>query len=92
LESIAADNKIQFYNHLKALHAKTVALQKNVNEYRSGVLSYNSSELIKKALDKGEISLIDYIFEFSLYYESVNKLLQLERDMNKTMAELNRYM
>jgi outer membrane protein TolC len=92
LESIAADSKIQFYNHLKALHAKTVALQKNVNEYRSGVLSFNSSDLIKKALDKGEISLIDYIFEFSLYYESVNKLLQLEREMNKTMAELNQYM
>ena len=92
LESIAADNKIQFYNHLKALHTKTIALQKNVNEYRSGVLSFNSSELIKKALDKGEISLIDYIFEFSLYYESINKLLELERDMNKTMAELNRYM
>jgi len=92
LESMAADSKVQFYNHLKALHAKTIALQKNVNEYRSGVLSFNSSELIKKALDKGEISLIEYIFEFSLYYESVSKLLQLEREMNKTMAELNRYM
>jgi outer membrane protein TolC len=92
LESIAADNKIQFYNHLKALHTKTIALQKNVNEYRSGLLAFDSSELSKKALDHGEISLIDYLMEFSLYYESVNKLLELERDMNKTMAELNRYM
>lgn len=92
LESIAADNKIQFYNHLKALHTKTIALQKNVNEYRSSLISFDSSELSKKALDQGEISLINYIMEFSLYYESVNKLLELERDMNKTMAELNRYM
>lgn len=92
LESIAADSKIQFYNHLKALHTKTIALQKNVNEYRSGVISYDSSELLKKALDKEEISSINYITEFSLYYESVNKLLELERDMNKSMAELNRYM
>jgi hypothetical protein len=92
LESIASDSKIQFYNHLKALHTKTIALQKNVNEYRSGVLSFDSSELLKKALDKGEISLINYIVEFSLYYESVNKLLELERDMNKSVAELNRYM
>jgi outer membrane protein TolC len=92
LESIAADSKIQFYNHLKALHTKTIALQKNVNEYRSGLISFDSSELSKKALDHGEISLIDYLMEFSIYYESVNKLLELERDMNKTMAELNRYM
>jgi outer membrane protein, heavy metal efflux system len=92
LESIAADNKIQFYNHLKALYTKRIALQKNVKKYRSGLLAFDSSELSKKALDHGEISLIDYLMEFSIYYESVNKLLELERDMNKTMAELNRYM
>jgi len=92
LESVAADNKIQFYNHLKALHTKTIALQKNVNEYRSGLVAFDSSELSKKALDHGEISLIDYLMEFSLYYESVNKLLELERDMNEAMAELKRYM
>ncbi len=92
LESIVADNKIQFYNQLKALHTKTIALQKNVNEYRSGLFSFDSSELSKKALDQGEISLINYLMEFSLYYESVNKLLELERDMNKAMSELNRYM
>jgi len=62
-----------------------------VNEYRSGLISFDSSELSKKALDQGEISLINYLVEFSLYYESVNKLLELERDMNKTMAELNQY-
>lgn len=91
LESIAADNKIQFYNHLKTLHTKTIALQKNANEYRSSLIAFDSSELSKKALDQGEISLINYLVEFSLYYESVNKLLELERDMNKTMAELNKY-
>ncbi|MDP3180992.1 MAG: TolC family protein [Bacteroidota bacterium] len=92
LESFASDNKIKFYIQLKALHNKTIALQKNVNEYRSGLLAFDSSELSKKALDQGEISLINYLMEFSLYYESVNKLLELERVMNKTMAELNRYM
>ena len=92
LKSIAADNKIQFYNHLKAVHTKTIALQKNVNEYRSSLLTFDSSELSKKALDQGEISLIDYLMDFSFYYESLNKLLELERDLNKTMAELKRYM
>ena len=92
LESIAADSKIQFYNQLKALHTKTVALQKNVNDYRSVLKSFDSSELIKIALDKGEISMIDYIVEFSLYYESVNKMLELEREKNKIFAELNQYL
>jgi cobalt-zinc-cadmium efflux system outer membrane protein len=92
MELIASDNKIQFYNHLKALHTKTIALQKNVMDYRSSLRSFDNAVLLKKALDKGEISLINYIMEFSLYYESIEKLLQLERDMNKTTAELNQYL
>jgi outer membrane protein TolC len=91
MESIATDNKIQLYNHLKTLHTKTIALQRNVKDYRASLLAFDSLDLIKKALDKGEISLINYILEFSLYYESINRLLQLERDMNKTMAELYQF-
>jgi outer membrane protein TolC len=91
LESYATDHKIQFYNHLKALHAKSIALQKNVNDYRKDLRSFDNTDLLKNALDKGEISLINYIVELSLYYESVSKLLELERDMNKTLAELNQF-
>lgn len=91
LESLAIDNKIHFYNSLKALHAKAVGLQKNANDYRLSLLTFDNSELLKKALDKGEISLINYILELSIYYESVTKLLELERELNKTLAELYQY-
>lgn len=91
-ESMIIDNKLQFYNQLKALHTKAVGLQKSVSDYRLNLQSFNNSDLLKKALDKGEISLIDYILELSIYYESVNKLLESERELNKTLAELNQYM
>ncbi len=90
LEAVVADNKVQLYNQLKTLHSKAISLQSNVTEYRSKLQSFNSSDLLKKALDKGEISLIDYIMELSIYYENVNKMLELDRDMNKAVAELNR--
>ena len=92
LEAVVADNKVQLYNQLKTLHSKAISLQSNVTEYRSKLQSFNSSDLLKKALDKGEISLIDYIMELSIYYENVNKMLELDRDMNKAVAELNRYL
>ncbi len=91
-ESMAADYKLQFYNQLKSLHTKAVALQKNANDYRISLSSFNSSELLKKALDKGEISLITYILELSIYYESINKLLETERELSKSIAELNQFM
>jgi len=67
-------------------------LQKSANDYKSKLEAFNNSELLRKALDKGEISLINYMLELSIYYESVNKLLELERDMNKAIAELNQYL
>ncbi|MCF8372187.1 MAG: TolC family protein [Bacteroidales bacterium] len=92
IESITTDTKLQFYNQLKALHAKAVALQKNASDYRTNLLLYNSSDLLKKALDQGEISLIDYMMELSIYYESVSNLLEMERELNKGFAELMQYM
>jgi len=92
LENTASDNKMQLYSHLKVLHTKAISLQNNVSDYQSKLQLFNNSDLLKKALDKGEITLINYILELSIYYESVNNLLILERDMNKTIAELNQYL
>lgn len=92
VESVAVDSKLQFYNQLKALHTKAIGLQESLTDYRINLLSFDHSELLKNALDKGEITLIEYILDFAIYYKSIDKLLELERDMNKTLAELNQYM
>lgn len=92
MEKTATDQKVQFYNRLKLLHAKAIGLQNNANDYKSKLQTFDSSKLLKKALDKGEITLIDYILELSIYYESINKLLRSELEMNKTLAELNQYL
>jgi outer membrane protein TolC len=88
-EAIASDNKMKVYNELKALHARATFLQSNLTEYQSKLQLFSNKELLKKALDKGEISLIEYLLELSLYYENTNKLLELERDLNKVVVELN---
>lgn len=92
IESIITDNKIQLNNYLKSLHTKAISLKQNADDYRLNLRLFDNSELLKKALDKGEISLINYILELSVYYESVNKLLELERGLNNTAAELDQYM
>jgi len=91
-EIIAIDNRVQLYNHLKVLHTKAIELQNSSTEYKIELQNFDNSELLRKALAKGEITLLDYILELSYYYESVNKLLELERDMNISLAELNQYL
>jgi outer membrane protein, heavy metal efflux system len=91
IESMAADHELQFYNHLKALHSKAVRLQKNAADYKSGLLLYNNAELLKTALDKGEIALINYLTELSFYYESMHQLLEIEKELFKVVAEIERF-
>jgi cobalt-zinc-cadmium efflux system outer membrane protein len=91
-ESIEKDNKLQFYTELKKLHAKAIDLQKSLNDYRENLKALDSSDLVAKALDKGQIELIDYILELSIYYQSVNQMLESERNLNKVVAELNQYL
>lgn len=92
LEDIAVDKKVQLFNRLKILHAKAIELQNSSQEYKSELQLYNNTEYLIKALDKGHITLIEYILELTIYYESVNNLLELEKTLNKTIAELNQYL
>jgi len=91
VQSAEADTRLQFYNNLKALHTKAVSQQKSLNDYRTNLQLFDNSPLLQKALDLGELSLAEYIYELSIYYESFNKLLELERELNMTIVEFNRY-
>lgn len=86
------DREVQFHHQLKTLYNKALGLQSTVNEYRSNLKKYNNSDLLKKALDKGELSLLDYLLEISMYHEHMHKTLELEKELFKTVAELNQFM
>ncbi len=91
VEESQADAKLRFYSELKAQYAKTVELQSSINSYRSELKQYNNRELILKALQKGEISLGDYFIELRLYYESIDKLTEMQRSLNRAYNELLKF-
>jgi hypothetical protein len=90
-QDIEADNKIQQYTQLKIQFEKAQSLQQTVDEYRQSIQLYKNTDLLKKALDQGEISLLNYLVELSLAYESTDKLLKTEHDLNKALAQLFKY-
>ena len=91
MHSVETDAKLQFYNNMKVTFNKVIALQNNVTDYRSKLTSFSNSELLEKAFNKGEISLTEYMYELSLYYESIYKLLDMEMNYNLAFAVLYRY-
>ena len=88
-EAILQDGKIQFYNHLQQLFAKSSGLQENAAKYRQTLNEHNNESLLKKSLELGEISLLNYLLEAEYYYDTVNKALETERDLQMTIAELS---
>jgi outer membrane protein TolC len=88
-QSRETDSKQQFYGQLQILYNRTLRLKTTADTYRKSLETANNSELLKKALDTGEISLLDYILEIGLYYDTVNRALEAERDYQKVYAELS---
>jgi outer membrane protein TolC len=87
-ESALEDNKIQFYNRLQSLFNKSVSLRDLALKYRDALSSYSNEPLLRKALDTGEFSLLDYLHEAEYYYDAFNSMLELERDYALSVAEL----
>ncbi len=85
------DAKLQFYNEMKAQHDRFFELQQSISGYREEIAAYNNGNLILKALEAGEISLSEYFYELSFYYESIEKLLEMEHTLNKAWIELQKY-
>jgi outer membrane protein TolC len=91
LQSAEEDSRLQFYNYLKLLHSKAVNLSSSLEEYKDKLRLFSNADLLREALDGGEISLIEYIFELSIYYESADNVLAMERDLSRVITELNQY-
>lgn len=89
VESRETDAKHQFYGQLRILYQRALGLKAIADNYRKTLANVNSTDLLKKALDAGEISLLDYMLEIGLFYDMVNQALEAEREYQKTLTELS---
>lgn len=86
---IRKDETIQaFYFQLLSLYDEASALKSIAEGYRAALDTSDNRELLKKARQQGEISLIEYISELDLYYENLLDTLEAEKDYNMALAEL----
>lgn len=86
------DATVQFYERLRNQYDRTLGLQRTAGEYRKALAELDNTQLLRKALDAGEISLLDYIVELGLYYTTVDEALAAERDYELALTELQSVM
>ena len=86
------DATVQFYERLRNQYDRSLGLQRTAGEYRKALAELDNTQLLRRALDAGEISLLDYIVELGLYYTTVDEALAAERDYELALTELQSVM
>ena len=79
----------EFEYKLRMEYESAHGLKEVAEEYRDALEATDNRSMLLKAQSEGEISMIDYIVEVDLYYESLEECLAAERDYQKALAELN---
>ena len=87
-EALLEDSKVQFHNHLQTLYFKAATQKQNAQKFRQSLIENRNEPSLKKALDAGEISLLNYLLEIEFYNDAINRVLEAERDYELILAEL----
>ena len=81
------DAQLQVENNLMALFNEMQQLKDAMNAYDVPLL-YRSLDLLKQALQEGQISLIEYFVEAETVYKNLQARMQLENQYQKVMASI----
>lgn len=76
---------------IKADYATVVYLREQINAYSSALSDTSNKDMLKKALDGGQITLLNYLLELRYFLEAQQTLLNLEFEYNTTLSNLNKY-
>ena len=79
--------QLQIENNLMGLYNEMQQLKEAMNTYDVPLL-YKSLDLLKQALQEGQISLIEYFVEAESVYQNLQARMQLENQYQKVMASI----
>src|SRR6056297_129957 len=89
--------EVELKNEMLELESETkrqyqtyVSLKENLKEYKSALDNIQIIKLLKKSMELGKISIIDYFREIQYYYEIHDEYLQLEREYYLVLARLSK--
>ncbi len=78
-------------NELLQLYNQAQAVKASMDEYSEVLKSQNNLMLLNKAIQAGQISMIEYFVDVSTLYESMQNYMQLQNEYYKLLAQLYKY-
>ncbi len=78
-------------NELLQLYNQSVALKTSIDEYSEVLKSQDNLSLLSKAIQAGQISMIEYFVDVTTLYQSMQNHMQLQNEYQKVMAQLYKF-
>ena len=78
----------EYYYRLQEQFTQASAMKANAEMMRASMEATDNRDLLVSALAQGEISMIDYLVETDLYYETLEQTLAAERDYRHALSVL----
>lgn len=73
------------------VYLKAISVKAQLDELKGALNSFNNIDLMQRALEAGEISVIDLYNELAFLYDLTDKINELELEYAKYFAELRRF-
>lgn len=85
-----AEETMSRENEIRWKVRQLLILKTNLDEMRNTLDTVNSVDLLRKAMNAGEISIISYLNEIQYYYLVQTELFQLEQEYYQFLLDINR--
>jgi cobalt-zinc-cadmium efflux system outer membrane protein len=85
------EHRTKHYFENKQLFEQYTHWQNTFKEYQDILGSANNDQLLQRAFQAGELSLIEYLMEVRYFYDAIGKSLDAEREMQQSVARLYRF-
>lgn len=89
LESHA--QKLMLENEFEELYIKALNTKHQLDDLKKAFESFSNIALLRRALEAGQVSVIDFFNEITFLYDITDRVLELELNYLKLYAELNRF-
>lgn len=84
---VKKDAELHIENSLMSLYNEMLQLKETMQSYDTELM-YSSLELLQKALDEGEISIIEYFIEAESIYNKLLTRMEIENQYRKVLADI----
>ena len=90
-ELSAEEALAHFHCEMEVTYSKALRLQSLMEDYRKSISGLDPVERLGKLLSSGEISLESYLTRLEAWYDSLDRILESEREFGMLLAQLHQF-